>query len=468
MPFQTNPLYTGTDPNQQGAKTAEAIAKLGSSLFGGGDPAEQLKAMTLGASARKDKAAAALDEDKFTANNAGIRDLINDPTLYNGDGSIKPERLGDVFSMSHRMGDEDVGGHLLNPLLAMTAKGGASGDLMRRGLISAGKMPDVNTALSMGESNEISGRDAGEDYAKAMAVQGLQNKGAMDVQGLKNAADAEAQKAIAGMLGSQIFGAGGAAPTAEPAPGEMGPPAPGQHATAEPPDLHKVADAYMQVGMQTGNQKLINSGSLLEQRANREDQMYQGQVDKYNTLTKDWSGIGESVKIAHDTLGKYNGQSDIPGFGTQGWKFDWMVGPEGREARQATLGVLNQIAKARSGATVTDQEADRLAGELGYQFSGGQLKKVYDMKTPDQLRRGLQNIENQLNAMTRNAGSSMSPRAGDIYKSQGGVMPPDYFQQFVDKPLQGVPTPQTDADFAKIPSGGQYIDPDSGDLRTKK
>lgn len=463
MPFQANPLYND-NPNAKAAETAAAIAKLGSSLFGGGDPADQLKAMSLGASARKDRAAAALDEDKYTANTTGIRDLINDPTLYNTDGSIKPERLGDVFSMSHRMGDEDVGGHLLNPLLAMTAKGGGAGDLMRRGLVSAGKMPDVNTALSMGESNQISARDAGEEYARDIAVQKLRNQGDIDVQNLKNEADAATQKQIADALGSQLFGAG--ATGAQPAPGQMGPPAPG--AAAPEPDLHKAADAYMSIGMQTGNQKLINTGSLLEQRANREDQMYQGQVDKYNSLTKDWSGIGGAVKIAHDTLAKYNGQNDIPGFGKEGWQYDWVVGPEGREARQATLSVLNQIAKARSGATVTDQEADRLAGELGYQFAGGQLKKVYDMKSPDQLRRGLHNIEVQLNAMTRNAGSSMSPRAGDIYKQQGGMMPPDYFQQYVDTPLQGVPTPQTDADFAKIPPGGQYIDPDSGELRTKR
>lgn len=171
MPRQFDPLYTDSNT---GEKAATSIANALGGIFGGGDPMDIAKAKALGGSYRRDTAAAALDEDVLAARQPEALSLLSDPNLFSQDGSFDSSKLGDVFSLALR--NERSPGEIINPLTAMRG----NDEYKRRGLIAAGKMPDVNTALSMDESNAISARDAGEDKSRALAVQGLSNSGAME------------------------------------------------------------------------------------------------------------------------------------------------------------------------------------------------------------------------------------------------------------------------------------------------
>lgn len=455
MVWVANRGYTGGDQrqSQMGQKLAQSLG----GIFAGPDPETIAEFALTGAKARNFDADTALKSDQFYANNEGIRDLLNDPSLFTEDGGLDRARLGDVFSMSYRGGRDDVGKDLLRPLLAMTG----DGSQMRRGLISAGQMPDVNTALSMGESNQISSRDAAESYREAIGKQSLANVGDLDVQRLKNTGDLEQKRALIGLLtgdkplGSifqpqpqsqnmqgpidpnQViddsgFGVGAtqAGDSALPIGGE-GPPQ---------MDFEDIANKLGVIGAATGDVSLLNTSSIMADRAARMDSRRTESIDKqitnYAKQTEDLAPLLESTQSLFGNLSSYGLEDDLPGFGATGMAPSWMLSSEGKKLRQDVSSVGNAIIKARSGQAVSNQEAERLANELGYSIQGNVLNPLAH-KSDEELRIGIGNIMRQLDAKLKNVGTVLTPEALEEYKSRGGPMSPNMFTE--DMLKYGIP-----------------------------
>lgn len=169
MPFQTNPFYTGGD--KSGAGAAMAIAKLGESLFGGGDPMELAKAQALGVEMAKNRADAALKQDELQSKTQGLGDIL---AQANGDPEAFRAAVPGIIAMANRAGIKDFG-NILNAQSAFLG----DDSLARAGMISAGKNPTADFALDMGRADAISARDAAESLRQANSVAGINNSGAM-------------------------------------------------------------------------------------------------------------------------------------------------------------------------------------------------------------------------------------------------------------------------------------------------
>lgn len=168
MPFQSNPLYN--DRAAQGAQTAEALAKLGSSLFGGGDPLEMAKATALGASTAKDRSAAALSDDKLQSLQ-GLGDIFKSA---NASPEAYRAAVPELLAAQIRAG-------VTNPGANLNAQSAFLGDdsLARAGMIGAGHTPGADFALDTTRADGISARDASESLRQANSVAGINNAGAM-------------------------------------------------------------------------------------------------------------------------------------------------------------------------------------------------------------------------------------------------------------------------------------------------
>lgn len=104
----------------------------------------------------------------------------------------------------------------------------------------------------------------------------------------------------------------------------------------------------------------------------------------------DDAGLSELETIGKGILGKIDLDSneDIPGFGMTGFLPSFAVSSEGKDARQAVKSLQNVILKARSGGSVSADEAKRMLDELG----------TGNTSSDAQLRTGLRSVMKQLNA----------------------------------------------------------------------
>lgn len=184
MPWQTNPLYT--DGDAQGAKNAAVIAQSLGSIFGGGDPMERAKAMALGGGYRKDLAAAALDEDELAARQ-GLGDVFGKFMTQNPDGTTAMLPEADFRAATIRaLPDLIRAGEGANVRDILSIPGIASGDddLAQMGSLFL-RPTGVNDAFSLADREKVAGRNAANDKSRALAVQSLENAGALERERIK-------------------------------------------------------------------------------------------------------------------------------------------------------------------------------------------------------------------------------------------------------------------------------------------
>lgn len=104
---------------------------------------------------------------------------------------------------------------------------------------------------------------------------------------------------------------------------------------------------------------------------------------------------------------------DIPGYGRlASLAPDVLTSKQGVELRQEVAGLRNAILKARSGAAITPQEAERLLQEIG---EGA-------LRSEDQLRRGIRNVQEMLGAKVQNIRAGAVPEAVEAYTERGGAL----------------------------------------------
>lgn len=463
MPWVQNGGYTGGAANRN---PGEAIAGALGTIFSGPDPKTQMEAAVLGAQLRKYNSEAGLNEDELYAKQHGLGDLFSSEGFYDANGNIKDP--GSVISMALRGGFDDPGKSIFRPLMAMTG----DGTQMRRGLVSAGQMPNVNTALSMDESNQISARDARESMSEALAKQGLANEGSLAVQHLKNAGDMDQKNALISLLGG---GNGGLGDMLNPNPqqdfpiGGMSLPGEAPTGTLPTMDYEDVANKLGIIGAATGDTKLLNTASIIADRADRQNTRDENRIDKqlmnYAKQTDDLAPLLESTRDLYTNMNSYGPEADLPGFGATGLVPSMFISPQGKKLRQDVAAVGNAVIKARSGQAVSAQEAERLANELGYTIQGG-VWNPYSYKSDEELRIGLGNVMRQLNTRMKNLGTVLSPDALQEYGARGGATPPDFFNQEMLR--YGLPAsgdagagmPQMAIDEGVSPEEWKYMTPD--------
>lgn len=132
------------------------------------------------ASAGKTNAETALLDQRLAARGGGLGNAMaaaltpgarQDPAIFaqlaqslvqSGDGTVDLSGLGDIFAQY------DLGMDPANP---------AYGDTARNALVRMGKIPDQNSAMTMGEGNAISARDAQEAMSQAVTTTGMEQAG---------------------------------------------------------------------------------------------------------------------------------------------------------------------------------------------------------------------------------------------------------------------------------------------------
>lgn len=165
-----------------------------------------------------------------------------------------------------------------------------------------------------------------------------------------------------------------------------------------------------------------SSNDIEENNIRRKQLGLMGGFKREAKLDKDVSGLSSNIEKAglselssvldriKSDVGPLDSKEDIPGYGLTYALPDFLTSKEGTDARQAVGALRNVILHARSGGAVTPSEAKRLLDELGEGYG----------KNDDQLRRGIMNAANALQAKFKNITAGASPEAVQEFGRRGG------------------------------------------------
>lgn len=206
MPYVTNPLYTGSQ-SQNEANAAKIAESLGS-IFGGGDPLEMAKVAALGAGHRKDIAAAMLDEDELSARQ-GLGSVFGGFMTQTPDGTTTMLPEADFRAQTIKaLPDLIRAGQGGNVRDILSVPGIASGD---ENLASMGSLflrsQGPNDSFSIDDREGVAGRIAQDALNEATAVQQLKNEGDLAVERIKpKTVDQLKAETLAGQYSPETLG----------------------------------------------------------------------------------------------------------------------------------------------------------------------------------------------------------------------------------------------------------------------
>jgi hypothetical protein len=153
-----------------------------------------------------------------------------------------------------------------------------------------------------------------------------------------------------------------------------------------------------------------------EERATREEQR---QGDKVESDVQGLSKRMESAPgLARDisTLATAAQQPDIPGVGPIAGRLpDWMISDEGVKVRQAARGIIRNVIHESSGTAASDQEVDRIMGELGMKMGGSE----------DAFRLGLEGLAQKTRALLKAKEAGYRPEAVELARKRGMTLSSD-------------------------------------------
>lgn len=166
-------------------------------------------------------------------------------------------------------------------------------------------------------------------------------------------------------------------------------------------------------GMTDARARDLNAITKTDKEAARKDEATNKAVTKFSdTIQKE--GIPEletAVGQAEGEIAKYK-EGTVPGVGpVKNVAPDFLMSTEGKSVRQALAQVRNIVLSARSGAAVTDQELRRLVEELGTGVG----------KSEADLRRGLKQIRDRIEAIKTNSAAGVSDDVLKTYTDRGGI-----------------------------------------------
>lgn len=158
-------------------------------------------------------------------------------------------------------------------------------------------------------------------------------------------------------------------------------------------------------------------------------------------------GLGELDSVVDDLESRIemDGKGDIAGFGLTAAVPDFKLSKPGQRNRQAVAALRNVILKARSGGSVTEDEAGRMLEEIG----GGITR------TDAQLRTGLKGVIKQLQAKQKNILAGYNPKVISEFEKRGGKTKPLGGGKTLSKPKQvsdddwAMATPEEKAQLSK-------------------
>lgn len=198
------------------------------------------------------------------------------------------------------------------------------------------------------------------------------------------------------------------------------------------PDLPPI---YLRPNKSGGFLDAITGEPVLEVDPNRKYQVLQGEGDqerisgnleirKQTRLDKNTQALSKRIEdlgvpeaiTQFETLNRLiPKEGEIPGFGVVAGSFpSVMLSPEGRSIRQSVAALQNVKIKDRSGAAVTPPEFVRLKEEFG----------TGKLKTPEQLRQGLDQALMAYRERTRNALAGFDNETRREYLSRENVVDP--------------------------------------------
>ncbi len=129
--------------------------------------------------------------------------------------------------------------------------------------------------------------------------------------------------------------------------------------------------------------------------------------------------LSSSMLSIEKTLKGYDGQ-DIPGYGEiAGQLPEFMISDKGKDMRQEVSDMANQVLKARSGLALTEAETARLFKALGVTKNTDDDTFTVNVRSDDQLRKGIELVGRELAAKMKNVKSTYDPEAIAEYTRRG-------------------------------------------------
>lgn len=128
-------------------------------------------------------------------------------------------------------------------------------------------------------------------------------------------------------------------------------------------------------------------------------------------------GLETTISKIDEQLAKYKGKN-LPGIGgPEALVPTGRLSPEGKRMRQLALGLANQFIKSRTGATMNEQEANRIMGEIGIDLAvgeGGGISAIFKgTKSDKDFIRGVGDVKDALKAtigeLERGSGVKRAP-----------------------------------------------------------
>jgi hypothetical protein len=184
------------------------------------------------------------------------------------------------------------------------------------------------------------------------------------------------------------------------------------------PDKDRITpyqQALLDLQKQNQAAKSLKDTESLKKVKNEQIRKFANAIDK--------SGLSVVVQSLDkvDSLVDIDGTSDVPGVGglanvaglpLVGGGAEVLLSQEGQNVRQAVASFRNIVLKARSGGAVTPSEAERMLEELG----------LGAFRTDAQLRQGLRNARDVLNAKLGNLEAAVDPEALAEYRERKGAI----------------------------------------------
>ena len=169
------------------------------------------------------------------------------------------------------------------------------------------------------------------------------------------------------------------------------------------------SQATTQRGQDLTNARQLESGQIT--RDAKQTEALDKKVNAFSTQL-DKTNVPQFESLLSDIeadIARY--KQDIPGYGQTGNFPQFLLSREGQMLRQKIAQLQNLTLKDRSGAAVTNQELQRLLGELGTGV----------LSTDDQLRSGLTNVRRNLDAVKRNVVAGVDDATLREYEARGGM-----------------------------------------------
>lgn len=150
------------------------------------------------------------------------------------------------------------------------------------------------------------------------------------------------------------------------------------------------------------------SGGKAEERKN--EKLNRDTQELSERLNK--AGLDELASVSEQirSLFDLEGNADIPGAGMTAAAPDYLISKQGQDVRQAVAALKNIILRARSGGAVTPQEEKRFLEEIG----------IGATRSDAQLRAGIKNVLNRLQAKQQNILAGFGDEAKQKYLDRGG------------------------------------------------